>query len=59
LIAANEQESQQREDLASEKKKLLEDEKELMGTEGTRRLETSLSRGDFTDVQAAHALIKV
>lgn len=66
--------SKKREDAESEKKKLLEYEKELMvkhqqlhseqkaaqllTEEGTLSLESSLKKGDLSDAQAAHALIK-
>ena len=74
LVIVNEQEKKQCEDVESEKKKLIEHEKELMAKhqqlhseqkaaqllteEGTSRLENSLEKGDLSDAQAAHALIK-
>ncbi|CAF1621436.1 unnamed protein product, partial [Didymodactylos carnosus] len=64
----------QRENAEIEKKRLLEHERELMSKhhqlqseqkvaqllieEGSRRLGNSLKKGDLTDAQATHALIK-
>jgi len=74
LIVAQQQENEQREKMGIEKKKLSEQENDLMLKykklrsdqktaqllleEGNQRLENSLKKGDFTDVQAAYALNK-
>jgi hypothetical protein len=74
LAESQQQENEERKKLEIEKKKLSEQEQELMSKykklqseqktaqllleEGTDRLENSLKKGDFTDVQAAYALSK-
>ena len=74
LIIANEQENKQRENVETEKKKLLVDERELMSKhnqlqkdqkaaqlltdKGTQLLENSLKADSLADAQAAHALIR-
>lgn len=52
--------SEQEEELMSKYKKLQSEQKtaQLLLEEGNQRLETSLKKGDFTDVQAAYALSK-
>ena len=74
LLAVQPQENEQRDNIEKEKKKLSEQEHELMLTykklqseqktaqllleEGNQRLENSMRKGDFSDVQAAYALNK-
>lgn len=74
VLAAKQQEKEQRDHIEKEKKKLSEQEQELMLTykklqseqktaellleEGNQRLENSMKKGDFSDVQAAYALSK-
>lgn len=74
MFVVSQQEKDHHEKLEVEKKKLLEQEKELMLKyktlqseqktarmlleEANQRLENSLSKGDFTDLQAAYALSK-
>jgi hypothetical protein len=74
LLAVQQQENEQRDNIEKEKKKLSEQEHELMLAykklqseqktaqllleEGNQRLENSMKKGDFSDVQAAYALSK-
>lgn len=74
LAEAQQQENERRKEIESEKRKLSEEEQELMSKykklqsdqktaqllleEANQRLENSLKKGDFTDVQAAYALSK-
>jgi hypothetical protein len=74
VVAVQEQENQQREKKEIEKKKLSKQEHELMSKykklqseqkiaqllleEGNQRIESSLKKGDFSDIQAAYALNK-
>jgi len=74
LAEVQRQEHEQHTKKEIEKKKLSEEEQELMSKykklqseqraaqllieEGTQRLENSLKKDDFTDIQAAHALSK-
>ncbi|CAF1279750.1 unnamed protein product [Adineta ricciae] len=75
IVAAQEQVNKQREKTEIEKKKLLEQENELMSKykklqteqktaqllleEGNQRIGNSLRKRDFTDIQAAYALNKI
>jgi hypothetical protein len=74
VVAVQEQENQQREKKEIEKKELSKQEHELMSKykklqseqktaqllldEGNQRIESSLKKGDFSDIQAAYALNK-
>jgi hypothetical protein len=74
LLAVQQQENEQRDNIENGKKKLSEQEQDLMLTykklqseqktaqllleEGNQRLENSMKKCDFSDVQAAYALSK-